>query len=93
MQKEKGMKRNDVYLLRKYHKILIVIALTTIFTGSASETILETMRQSGDIPDYMLLKVVNEHKEEIKEWAASIDPVKVREALRKMDQLLGTSRE
>ncbi|MDY5293109.1 MAG: hypothetical protein SPH49_04610 [Dialister sp.] len=41
----------------------------------------------------MLLKVVNEHKEEIKELAASIDPVKVREALRKMDQLLGTSRE
>lgn len=81
------------YLLRKYHKILIVIALTTIFTGGASETILETMRQSGDIPDYMLLKVVNEHKEEIKEWAASIDPVKVREALRKMDQLLGTNRE
>ena len=56
------------YLLRKYHKILIVIALTTIFTGGASETILETMRQSGDIPDYMLLKVVNEHKEEIKVW-------------------------
>lgn len=81
------------YPLRKYHKILIVIALTTIFTGGASETILETMRQSGDIPDYMLLKVVNEHKEEIKEWAASIDPVKVRETLRKMDQLLGTSRE
>ena len=81
------------FLLRRYRKIIIAIIIGIMLTGGAADTMLETLKNSGDLPDYVLLSAINNHKEEIKNWAANIDPETVKEGLHKLDILLGTQKE
>lgn len=81
------------FLLRRYRKIIIAIIIGTMLTGGAADTMLETLKSSGDLPDYVLLSAINNHKEEIKNWAENIDPETVKEGLHKLDILLGTQKE
>lgn len=81
------------FLLRRYRKIIIAIIIGTMLTGGAADTLLETLKNSGDLPDYVLLSAINNHKEEIKNWAENIDPETVNEGLHKLDILLGTQKE
>lgn len=81
------------FLLRRYRKIIIAIIISTMLTGGAADTMLETLKNSGDLPDYVLLSAINNHKEEIKNWAENIDPETVKEGLHKLDILLGTQKE
>lgn len=81
------------FLLRRYRKIIIAIIIGTMLTGGAADTLLETLKNSGDLPDYVLLSAINNHKEKIKNWAENIDPETVKEGLHKLDILLGTQKE
>lgn len=81
------------FLLRRYRKIIIAIIIGTMLTGGAADTMIETLKNSGDLPDYVLLSAINNHKEEIKNWAENIDPKTVKEGLHKLDILLGTQKE
>lgn len=81
------------FLLRRYRKIIIAIIIGTMLTGGAADTMLETLKNSGDLPDYVLLSAINNHKEEIKNWTENIDPETVKEGLHKLDILLGTQKE
>lgn len=81
------------FLLHRYRKIIIAIIIGTMLTGGAADTMLETLKNSGDLPDYVLLSAINNHKEEIKNWAENIDPKTIKEGLHKLDILLGTQKE
>ena len=47
------------FLLRRYRKIIIAIIIGTMLTGGAADTMLETLKNSGDLPDYVLLSAIN----------------------------------
>mgnify|MGYP004690051337 FL=1 len=81
------------FLLRRYRKIIIEIIIGTMLKGGAADTMLETLKNSGDLPDYVLLSAINNHKEEIKNWAENIDPETIKKGLHKLDILLGTQKE